>query len=328
MLSLFRINSIFAFVCILLFTLLLRISPFFHPVTAIATPNTPLAQYFYYWFDLSAQFSFTQYILATLLVFLQALLVHFMASTHTVLFKNSPMPALFFVIINSIYPEQLFLSPQLIANTFLLFMLFRLFYLYESESPILLVFDAGLFLGFGLQFSYDVWIYLPFILTSIITLTSFSVRYLLIAIIGMLLPAYFVGILFYLTDQFGSFLQSFQYSIQKNYFNPLQIGAKQMLPFTFMLIPLIRSIFNMQSNYFRNKVKTRRVQLSIGVLFLFGLLSLVVENEGFKYALPFLATPLSFLLANYFNSEKRFWFKELLFYGILVSIALIQFSVI
>jgi hypothetical protein len=328
LLNLFRINSIFAFVCILLFTLVLRISPFFHPVTAIASPNTPLAQYFYYWFDISAQFSFTQYIITSLLVFTQALLVHFMASTHTVLFKTNPMPALFFVIINSIFPEQLFLSPQLIANTFLLFMLFRLFYLYESESPILLVFDAGLFLGFGLQFTYDVWIYLPFIVTSIVTLTSFSIRYLLIAIIGMLLPAYFVGILFYLTDQFGSFLQSFQYSIQKNYFNPLQIDAKQMLPFAFMLIPLIRSLFNLQHNYFRNKVKTRRVQLSIGVLFLFGLLSLVVENEGFKYALPFLATPLSFLLANYFNSEKRFWFKELVFYGILVSIALIQFGVI
>ena len=311
-----------------MFTLVLRMSPFFHPVVSTAIPNTPLAQYFFYWFDIVPEFGFSQYLFSSLLVFLQALLVHFIASTHTVLYKTTPMPALFFVIINSIYPEQLFLTPQLISNTFLLLMLFRLFYLYESESPLMLVFDAGLFLGFGLQFTYDVWIYLPYIIISIITLTSFSLRYVLIAIIGLMLPAYFVGILFYLTDQFGSFLQSFQYSIQKSYFNPIHINAKQIFPFFFMLIPLIQSLFNLQVNYFRNKVKTRRVQLSIAILLLFGLVSLVVENEGFKYGLPFLATPVCLLMANYFNSEKRYWFKELLFWGMLGAIAMVQIGFI
>ncbi len=322
MLNLFRTNTVFSVVGLLIFTLLIRMAPLFVPIHVQPNINTPLAQILFHWLNNNPVFIGNQFLLSGLLVYFQALLLNYISSEHSILYKDSLLPGVFFVLINSIYPEQLVLSPQLIANSFILLMLFRLCYLYESQSPILLVFDSGVLLGIGVQFNYDLLIYLPFILFSITTMTSFNFRYLLVAIIGIIVPAYFLGVIFYLTDQLGPFIQSFEYSLQKSYFNTPYLPIKKLFTWFSFALPLLFSIFHLQSNYFRNRVKTRRLQLTMGILFIFGILSLYAENQSFIYAIPFLSSSLSLAIANYFISHKRFWFKEVLFLSTLITILL------
>jgi hypothetical protein len=300
----------------------LRIAPLFVPIYEQPNINTPLAQLLFHWLNNNPVYVGNQFLLSSFLVFFQALLLNYISTDNSILYKDSLLPGLFFVIINSIYPQQLILSPQMIANSFLLLMLFRICYLYDSESPILLVFDIGVLLGIGLQFNYDMLVYLPFILVSIITMTSFNFRYLLVAIIGIIVPAYFLGVIFYLTDQFGPFIQSFEYSIQKSYFNTPNLPIQKLTTWISLMPPFVFSIFQLQGNYFRNRVKTRRLQLTMGILLLFGIFSLYAENQSFIYAIPFLSSSLALAIANYFISHKRFWLKELLLFSTLTTIVL------
>jgi len=300
-------------ISLLIFTFLVRMAPSIISIHADAEIHTPLAQLLFHWFETTPFVSENQPLFASLLVFFQGLLLNYTASSHGILYKDTMLPGLFFVLINSIYPAQLMLSPQMIANSFLLLMVFRIGFLYESDSPVLLVFDSGILLGIGILFNYDLLIYLPFILVSIVTMTSFNFRYFLIAVIGILLPAYFMGVYFYLTDEMGPFLQSFEYSLVKSYLNPPRVTFLMLLSGIALAPAVLGSLFHLQGNYFRNRVKTRRIQLVIGIMLIFGIFSLLAENESFVYGVAFLSAPLALITANYYISQKRFWLKEFFF---------------
>lgn len=256
-------------------------------------------------------------VLAILLLIIQALMINYISSSHEVLYKNTVLPGLFFVLLNSIYPEQLQLTPQLISNTFLILLFNRLCYLYESSQPLFLVFDAGMLLGVGLLFDYDLIIYLPFILISVLYMTSFNLRYWMVAILGIVVPSYFLGVLFYLTNHLNDFLVSFEYSVRKSYFNPIGITFKESLIWILIIPAFVFSTIELQANFLRNKVKSRRIQLIILVLLLFGIISVLAENQGYIFGLSFLAVSLSYLLANYFVRSSRKWLKEMLFLGMI-----------
>lgn len=309
----------------MLFTILVRLAFCFTPAPIEPILNTPFAVLIFDWIKAHQLISYQNQILAILVVLVQGLLINYMSSSHNVLYKDTVLPGLIYVLLNSIYPEQLQLTPQLLANTFIILMLNRLCFLYESSQPLFLVFDAGMLLGLGILLDYDLIIYLPFILISVLYMTSFNLRYWLVAIFGIIIPAYFLGVLFYLTNHLNDFLVSFEYSLHKSYFNPIGITWAEAAIW-FIIIPVfVFSTIELQLNFLRNKVKTRRVQLIILIMLVFGVISVLAENQGYIFGLTYFAVGLSFLLANYFIRSKRKWLKEALFFAILVCMFYYQY---
>jgi hypothetical protein len=287
--------------------------------------HTPFAELLFNWLKSHQLFTFQLPVMATVLLFLQALLINYITGSHDILYKGSVMPGLFFVLLNSIYPEQLLLSPQLLANTFIILLLHRLCYLYESDRPLFLVFDAAILLGIGLLLDYDLIIYLFFILLSVLFMTAFNLRYWLAAIFGIIIPSYFLGVYFFLTDQLGDFLISFQYSISKSYLNPIGITWIESLIW-FIIIPIFGfSTLSLQLNFLRNKVKTRRIQVIILLLQVFGVISVLAQNQMYVFGLAFLSVSLSVIMANYFIRSKRKLLKDILFLLLLICMMYYHF---
>ncbi|MDZ4669005.1 MAG: DUF6427 family protein [bacterium] len=264
-------------------------------------------------------------ILAIIVVFLQGLLVNYISSEHDIIYKGSVLPGLFYILLNSIYPEQLQLSPQLLANTFIILLLNRLCYLYESQRPLFLVFDASVLLGLGLLLDYDLILYLPFILISVLYMTAFNIRYLLVPLFGILLPAYFLGIAFFLFDHLNDFIKSLENSLTKNYFNPIGITFVEGIIWLILIPVFVFSTIELQLNFLRNKVKTRRIQLIILVMLLFGVVLVFAENQGFVFGLSFLSVTLSMIMANYFIRPKRKVLKDVLFFAMVICICYYQY---
>lgn len=324
MINLFRSNTIFSQAALLLFVVLLRLPSFMTHHSLEPALNTPFAEVIFRFLSAHSLFLHMNEVLAALLLFIHAILINYITGSHEILYKDSVLPGLFYVILNSIYPEQQQLTPQLVSNTFLILLFNRLCYLYESDKPLFLAFDAGILLGMGILLDYDLFVYLPFILISVLYMTSINLRYWLVVIIGILIPAYFLGVVFYLTNHLYDFLVSFEYSIRKSYFNPIGINWREGAVWVFFAFGFAASLLELQSNFLRNKVKTRRVQLIVIILFAFGIISVLAENQGYFFGLVFLATALSVLLSNYFVRTKSFWLKEILFAGILVCIIYYQ----
>ena len=169
----------------------------------------------------------------------------------------------------------------------------------------------------SILFNYDLLLFLPFILISVIIFTSFNLRYLIVSVLGICIPLYFTGIYFYVTNRYDELLlyiiQSFEYKQLK----PIETNWVRLLPWVIILPVTVVSVFNLQQNFFRNKVKTRRIIQSIYLMLFFGVAGLFFENVNYIYALVYLSVPTSIVMAYYFISDRRFLFKELLFFTLL-----------
>ncbi|MES2781105.1 MAG: hypothetical protein V4651_14525 [Bacteroidota bacterium] len=317
MLNLFRQNTALSALLLVLLALALKLPVFFwpHPYTFIQT--APLANTVFTFLQTFPNYLFLSYVLAAILLISQALFLNYIVVQHGILYRDTFLPGLFFIIANSLYPQQAELTPQLISNTFIILMFQRLCFLYESPNPLLIVLDAGMYLGMALLFNYDVAVFLPFILISVVIFTSFNFRYLILSVLGITIPLYFAAVVFYLNNNLASVIEFTRHSLERTLLKSVFGGYDLLIPAVILLPLIMISAVNLQLNFFRNKVKTRRILQSVVLLFLFGALGLVIENTHFIYALFYLSIPLSIVIAYYFISDKRFLLKEIVFFVLL-----------
>jgi hypothetical protein len=314
LLNLFRQNTILSTLLLVVIAILLKLPVLLWPHPYAFIQTAPLANTLFTFLQTIPNYIFISYIAATVLLVIQAIYLNYIVIQHGILYKETLLPGLFFIIINSLYPEQAELTPQLISNTFIILMFQRLCFLYESPNPLLIVLDAGMYLGLALLFNYDVAVFLPYILISVVVFTSFNVRYLALSIIGIAIPLYFAAVIFYLNDQLGEVVAFTRHSLERTLLKSAPASYDLLIPAVVLLPLVLFSAVNLQLNFFRNKVKTRRILQSIILLFLFGALGLVIENTNFIYALFYLSIPLSIVVAYYFISDKRLIIKEILFF--------------
>jgi hypothetical protein len=319
-LNIFRQNSLLPAAVLFILHMLLRLHTFIDIRHYEFIQNAPMARMFFGFIQSLTNPYFWSAVIAAALIYLQAIFINYIVSSQNILYRNSFMPALFFLLINSFFPQQNELTPQLISNTFLLLLFQRLCYLYESKNPLLVVLDAGLYLGIGILFNYDLLLFLPFILISVVISTKFNLRYLLVSLIGISIPLYFTGIFFYVTDKWPELIVYIQQSFEKKNFKPLENDWTRLLPWAVIGPIVASSIIALQQNFFRNKVKSRRIVQSVHLMLVFGVIGLFFENVNYIYALVYLSIPLSINLAYFFVGDKRFWLKETLFF-ILIGLA-------
>lgn len=321
MLNLFRQNTALTALLTLLVGILLKVPILImpHPYEFIQT--APLANTLFVYLRGLPNYIFLSYIIAAILLIIQGIFLNYIVVQHGILYKDTFLPGLFFIVLNSIYPQQAELTPQLISNTFIILMFQRLCFLYESQNPLLIVLDAGMYLGIALLFNYDVAVFLPFILISVVIFTSFNIRYLALSLIGIAIPLYFAAVVFYLNGQLETVIQFTQQSFQRTLLKSVFGGYDLFLPAIILFPIAFISTLNLQLNFFRNKVKTRRILQSVTLMFLFGAFGLLIENTNFIYALFYLSIPLSIVVAYYFINTDKPIIKNLLF------IALIGLSV-
>jgi hypothetical protein len=327
LLNLFRNNSIFSLLFLIVFTILIRISPYLINLPIDLNINAPLAQILFEWITTFEDYYYFSVVSASFFVVLQAWLLNHLVIKHSILRKDSFLPALIFVLLNSFYKEQLFLSPQLIANLFIILMFERLCNLYESEKPLYVVLDSGLFLGLAILFNYDTFIYLPLILISVVIITYFNIRFLLASIFGILLPIYLVGVVFYMFDSLNDLLIIIEISIKRNYINQITFNWVKLLPwFLITGITLVSAVL-LQAEYFKSKVKTRRIIFTVVIFIIISILIILIENHNLVYAVCYLSIPLSIIIANYFMNKRFVILKEILFLLLVSASVLYQYFI-
>ncbi len=325
MLKIFRQNTFTAGLLLLLFALMFRL-----PVLINAKPYPFIYDAFLsnILFDALLKFDnyiLISYVLSMILIMIQAVMLNYTVSKHDILYKDTFLPGLMYILINSLYAEQYELTSQVLSNTFLMLVFQRLCYLYESPKPLLLVLDSGMFLGVGIMFNYSLLIFLPFILISVVVFTSFNLRYIVVSLMGILLPVYLILVFFYVTDRVPEMLEIGTKSLSQLQLKPIIRSYKIFAPW-FILFPIaVWSAFRLQQNFFRNKVKTRRIIQSISFFTLFGIASLFTDNNGLLFSIIYISIPMSVIIAYYFISSKRFWLKEILLYAIIVVALYFQY---
>lgn len=257
--------------------------------------------------------------IATLTVFVQALLFNRIINNHNLLVKQSFLPALMYVTASSLFMPFMLLSPTLMCNFLLIWMIDLFLKLGKAGNTTTMIFDIGMIIGLGTL------IYFPFvgmlllIFVSLMLFRSFNWREWLAGIVGFIIVFFFLAVWYYWENNLSAF-----YTIWKSFGNKfpsvITINYNDYLVLIPVFIILALATVILIENFYRSFINTRKAFQLLFFMFIIGLLSFYLRAE-FRLSHFLLAVPAgSVLLAYYFSLAKIRWFYESLFIVFVLSI--------
>lgn len=252
--------------------------------------------------------------LAFLLFTSQALHINHVINKHEVLYKQSWLPALMFIIIAGLFPPFLWIHPILFVNSLLIFVFDKLFSLYKHPTPLALAFDGAFLLSLSALFYLPTIFLFLFYILCIIILRPFSWRLWSVSFMGLILPFFFAFFYYFWNNELMSFYEWVFVSGIKRQIDLTHIfNVKYILSVVIVGILFILSLLKLQTNYFKNVTKSRLIQQLLVLLIPIGILSVLFSRDESLYRYSIIVLPVSIYLAYYFLSGKKRWVMELMF---------------
>jgi len=263
--------------------------------------------------------------LAAILVYIQALLLNYLVNRDNLLSKPSFLPALMYVTVSGLFTPFLVISPPLLCNFLVIWMLFKLFDFYKGEDAKSNAYDVGMIVALGTL------IYLPFIYLflliwiGLIIFRPFNWREWVTGIIGYATIFFFLAVIYYMQGQLSRFYSiwlplgtKFPDSINIDYYNYL------------ILIPVILILglcfITVRQNFFKSYVQVRKSFQLLFWVFLIGGLSFYVKERFILNHFLLCAVPVAVFFAYYFLYAGKKWFYETLYLLLIAGIIYFQFN--
>jgi len=186
MIQVFRKNW-FVFTLLLLpYAILTRIWMFFGtPEWPVDTQSQGMAfRYFEQFFP--AEFLWNA-ILATVLVFINAVQINYMVIKNRISREINLFSGMAFILLTALHKDMFWLSPQLISVSFLLASIQNIFRIYHKPRASRYFFNAGFFLGLSVVFYPPYIFFLAMLIVSILVLRKMNVRDFIQLLSGLLL---------------------------------------------------------------------------------------------------------------------------------------------
>lgn len=323
MLSIFRSNQLLWSILLIPYAAVLRLSVFLFEDGWEPASTGILSDWIYQWIGFTGVIPDSA---AILLLFLQGALLNDMNADHRFADQVSLFPGLFYVMLCSMFPDFLHLSPLLMANTFYMLALTDLMAVYNRQQSAGYIFNAGLWIGIGslFFFSYAVFILLAFVALNI--LRAFNFRERLMVLTGAVVPYLLTGLYYFWTDQWTGFLEQQIYenvawldfpSGRLNWRTYLKLGA-----FT---LPLLTVLFS-HNFYVSKKIIQERKKINIlywGMLI--SILILLFQSGVQIELLLILSVPLALLWSINLVNLPNNW-AELIHLFFFLIIMILQYQ--
>lgn len=262
---------------------------------------------------------------ASVLVFIQAMLINYLVNQYNLLGKSTFLPALMYITVSGLFIPFLMLSPPLICNFLVIWMLFKMFELYKGDETKSISYDLGMIVAIGAM------IYLPFIYmflaiwVAMVIFRPFDWREWIACVIGFITVFFFLAVFYYLNDKLGQFFEiwlplatKFPMHININYYNYLVL-----IP---VIVVLALCFFKLRQNFFKSYVQTRKSFQLLFFIFIIGSLSFYIRTDFHIDHFLLCAVPAAVFFAYYFLYATTRWFYEGLYILLLVSIIYFQFN--
>lgn len=253
-----------------------------------------------------------------LILFSQALLFNKVVNDHNLLGKPSFLPGLLFVVSASFTDVLGGLSPVLLVNFLVIWLLNQFLLSYRRPDARSLAFDMGLLVGLGTI------IYLPFLSFSLIIwlglliFRPFNWREWAMPLLGLATVVFFLWFYYYWNGASTNF--------SERWISSLHLAPFKALPYAVVLLAAgigLLALVQLRTNFFRSVVHIRKSFQLLSALF--GLVVLSANlSPGIQLNHYVLATvPVSVLMAYYFMHATKSWVYETIF---IVMLGLILYS--
>ena len=322
MISVFRNNDVINIFLLLPYAILLRIHSLIYPV---AYEGHAMDTFLMTWLYNIISSPLIQSILAILLVFTQGILINLIANNHRLHRLPSALSGMVYVLLASITPEFLQLTPALIGMTFVLIAILNVFKTYNQSLAVKSIFNSAL------ASSVAAMCYIPYISVIIALfiglsmMRNFKFKEKLQFVTGYGVAFWIVGSFLYFTGyftiDFWDFI-AFPGSISSFYSKTSTSWISLGIIVVFVLIALL--------NYY-NFMKKKGIDIRKKIdffywLMLCSLLALVIfKDVGFQLYF-FLMTPLALFLSMGIIMVRKIALLELLHFFAVIAIFYVHFS--
>jgi len=265
------------------------------------------------------------HVVAILMIFFQALYFNYLVNFYRILSRQSYLPAFSYLLIGSLFVEFLYFSPVLLANTFLLLSVSKMFSAYKKENAIGFLFDAALYISIASLFFFPYIVFIGFILFATAILRPFNLREYLIAIIGAMVPYYFLGVYLFWEGRLYEFVHSLIIPELRFDTDVLEKSIRIFIESVPVFFVLIWSAIFIQANLFKMVVQVRNYFILLVIFFFAGVCSLLILFKGEVDHFFWIAIPAGIAFALFFTEYKRRAVSEIVHFFLILAILFFQY---
>lgn len=258
-----------------------------------------------------------------LLLISQVFHLNHVIGKHEVFYKNSYLPALFFMVFQVMIPSFMTFHPVLIVNSILIFILDKLFKIYKNPAPLTMAFDVCFLVGLATLFYLPAISFFLLFAFSILILKTFAWRDWLVGITGLLLPFFFAFVYYFWIDGLEKMKEMFFLNDISRILNTgglILQGYRITLVVVTVIVGL--TLLRIRQNFYKNATRIRNFQQVIFMFLLVALISLAFTGSVAVYRFAILTIPISTLISYYFLAGKKAWWNEVLFWLLMAVLVL------
>ena len=258
---------------------------------------------------------FNHWIVVTIvfvLVTSQALHLNYTLNKHEIFFKQSWLPALFYLIFSTQFVDFLQFSPLLLINSVFIFVLDKIFSLYKNQKAMGATFDVALLIAIIALLYAPAAFFIVLFFIGVAILKPLNWRDLSIGLIGLIVPLSIVLVGYFLNGSLLNFINQYKSSFTTTFVLSNFNLAKQLPSAILLSIVFILSLMKLRNNYLKNVTKSRLCQQ---ILLLFTLISILTIPFTLHIGIQcymLLIIPFSAIIAYYFLDGKKIIYQELL----------------
>ena len=253
-------------------------------------------------------FSFSYFTTAPIIVLFYVFLSDFIISKNDLTKKNS-YGIMIFGITVIVFPEIFNHLDVLIANLLVIFALRRLFSLHTKRSLSKKFFDAVFWISLATLFHTWALLFLILVIVALANFWQSEIKHVVVSIFGMVTVCILLSVYnivfndaYFLPSNFDIEF-SFDFSVYNTPYKILRLTILISI-FLWSLIFYIKSISNKSR-------KQKPIHVLVIVSAFLGLIVALLETEKTGSEFIFFMVPFSIITANYLQSIKEKWFREI-----------------
>ena len=256
---------------------------------------------------------------AALIVFGQALHFNRIINNHALLAKPTYLPALLYITGSSLFLQFLILSPPLICNFLLIWIMDKFLKIGKNQNAMMTMFDIGMIIAIGTLIYFPFIVLLIMLWLALLLYRSFNWREWVSGIIGFLTIFFFIAVFYYWNDNLAQFYKIWR-PLANKFPSVLKINLNDYLVLIPVTLIIILASLQLRENFFRSFISTRKAFQMLFFMFVVSIISFYTKPDFRVYHFLLSVPPGAVLLAYYFSNAKKRWFYESLFALLVLSI--------
>ena len=257
--------------------------------------------------------------LAAILTFIQAIIFNRVINNHSLMAKPSFLPALLYITRASLFTQFLILSPPLICNFLLIWIMDKFLKIGKAPNAMMIMFDIGMIIALGSLIYFPYIVFLAMLWLSLLLYRPFNWREWLSGLVGFLTIFFIIAVFYYWNDNISQFYRIWR-PLVNTFPSKLRINYDDYLVLIPVSVIIVLATLQLRENFFRSFISTRKAFQMLFFMFIIALISFYTKPDFRVYHFILSVPPGAVLLAYYFSNAKKRWFYESLFAVLVLSI--------